>query len=327
MPPTHPQPLPRAATLILVRQHAGALQTYLLRRSPASGFMPGLFVFPGGLVDAADCDEGFWRDHQDLAPQAVIKQLGKGLGFADALSFAVAAVRETFEEAGVFFASKAGASDADLKRAGKRCLEQSRRHGWFRTLVETEGWTPRLSALTPWSHWITPVGMPRRFDTRFFVAVLPEGQDGRPDLREMTDGLWISPQQALAGNMAGHTPLSPPTLVTLHELLGHPTLSAFEQERRGRGWCEPIFPRLVPLGKGRGPMILEPWDPMYGREDLRIDAGKLPGSVLPPGAPFSRLWNDGGIWKPVKYAERRRAGDRPPRRRPQACAGVTPQRR
>lgn len=300
MQPAHPPPLPRAASLILVRQHAGELQAYLLRRSPTSSFMPGVFVFPGGRVDAADCDAAFWRDHQDLSPQAVGERLGKGLGFADALSYAVAAVRETFEEAGVFFASKAGAVAAELKRAGRRCREQSRRNGWLRTLVETEGWTPMLSALAPWSHWITPVGMPRRFDTRFFVAALPEGQDGRPDLRETTDGLWLSPQQALAGNMAGQTPLSPPTLVTLHGLLGHPTLSALQQELRGRGWGEPIFPRLVPLEKGRGSMIIEPWDPMYGREDLRIDAGKLPGSVLPPGAPFSRLWNDGGTWKPVK---------------------------
>lgn len=300
MSSSNPPPrLARAATLILVRQHAGELQAYLLRRSPASGFMPGLFVFPGGLVDADDGDEVFWRERQDLSPQALGERLGKGLRFSEALSYAVAGVRETFEEAGVLLAAKAGSTDEELKRAGERRLAEGGRHGWFRTLAETEGWILSLSALAPWSHWITPVGMPRRFDTRFFAAALPEGQEGRPDMRETTEGLWVSPRQALAGNRAGRTPLSPPTLVTLHELLNFPTLDALNRGVEGRGWGEPIFPRLVPLGKGAGSIIVEPWDPMYGREDLRVEAGSLPGRLLPAGAPFSRLWNDGGIWKPV----------------------------
>ena len=300
MSSSNPPPrLARTATLILVRQHAGELQAYLLRRSPASGFMPGLFVFPGGLVDADDGDEVFWRERQDLSPQALGERLGKGLRFSEALSYAVAGVRETFEEAGVLLAAKAGSTDEELKRAGERRLAEGGRHGWFRTLAETEGWILSLSALAPWSHWITPVGMPRRFDTRFFAAALPEGQEGRPDMRETTEGLWVSPRQALAGNRAGRTALSPPTLVTLHELLNFPTLDALNRGVEGRGWGEPIFPRLVPLGKGAGSIIVEPWDPMYGREDLRVDAGSLPGRLLPAGAPFSRLWNDGGIWKPV----------------------------
>lgn len=292
-------PLTRAATLILVRQHAGELQTYLLRRSPTSGFMPGLFVFPGGRVDAADGDEAFWGQHVDRAREAIGERLGRGLEFSEALSYAVAAVRETFEEAGVLLASKTDLVDEDLKRAGERRRAESTRHGWFRTLVENEGWVIAASALAPWSHWITPVGMPRRFDTRFFVAALPEGQEGRPDMREITEGLWASPRQALAGNLAGRTPLSPPTLVTLQAFLYYPTLAALRQGIAGRGWGEPIFPRLVLMGKGAGSVIIEPWDPMYAHEDLRVDAAKLPEGLLPAGAPFSRLWNDRGVWKPV----------------------------
>lgn len=300
MPAPKPSPpLARAATLILVRQHAGELQTYLLRRSPASGFMPGLFVFPGGLVDAADGDEAFWGRQLDRAPGAIGLRLGRGLAFPEALSYAVAAVRETFEEAGVLLASKKDFVDEDLKRAGERRLAESTRHGWFRTLVENEGWVITASALAPWSHWITPVGMPRRFDTRFFVAALPEGQEGRPDLREMTEGLWASPRQALEGNMTGRTPLSPPTLVTLQAFLKYPTLEALRKGIEGRGWGEPIFPRLIQMENGAGSVIIEPWDPMYGREDLRLDAAKLPQRLLPAGAPFSRLWNDRGVWKPV----------------------------
>jgi hypothetical protein len=165
--------------------------------------------------------------------------------------------------------------------------------------VEADGWILAISALRPWAHWITPVGMPRRFDTRFFMAILPEGQDGRPDLRETTEGLWINARQALAQNMEGRTPLSPPTLVTLHELMSFPTLERLQQELKNRSWGEPIFPQLVPLGKGRGAVIIEPWDPLYGRPGLRIEADRLSESLLPVGAPFSRLWNDGGVWKPV----------------------------
>jgi 8-oxo-dGTP pyrophosphatase MutT (NUDIX family) len=292
-------PLPRAATLILVREHGGRLETYLLRRSAASGFMPGVFVFPGGQVDPADADEGFWKGRMDLTLPAFAERLGRGLEPRVAMPYAVAAVRETFEEAGVLFASKAGAVAAAWERAVDRRFQESPRSGWFRSWVETDGWTLVFSALSPWAHWITPVGMPRRFDTRFFVAALPEGQDGRPDLRETTEGRWISPAQALAQNLDGRTPLSPPTLVTLHELLAYPTLSALRERLKVRGWGEPIFPRLLPHGEGRGAVIVEPWDPLYGQADLQIDPAALPQRLLPVGAPFSRLWHDGGIWKPV----------------------------
>lgn len=296
-----PQPsaLPSAATLILVRQHAGELQTYLLRRSPNSRFMPGLFVFPGGLVEPADGDESFWNGRVDASPSTAGTRPGRDLESSPGLRYAVAAIRETFEEAGVLFASSAGAGSAALKRAEERRRRERLPPDWLRQGAAAEGWTLRVSALRPWAHWITPVGMPRRFDTRFFIAVLPEGQNGRPDLRETTEGLWVGARQALAQNLDGRTPLSPPTLVTLHELAGYASLEHLEQGLPHRGWGEPIFPRLVSLGKGRGAVIIEPWDPMYGQADVRIEAGKLAENLLPAGAPFSRLWNDGGVWKPV----------------------------
>jgi 8-oxo-dGTP pyrophosphatase MutT (NUDIX family) len=299
MPLPHPLTLAWAATLILVRQHAGELQVYLLRRSPTSGFMPGLFVFPGGLVDVADGDEDFWKDRQDVDPDTVVERIGRGLNFSDASSYAVAAVRETFEEAGILLASKPGSADENLKLACERRLTNSQQAGWFRTLVDSDGWKLTISALAPWSHWITPVGMPRRFDTRFFVAALPDGQTARPDQRETTAGLWISPRQALADNLVGRTPLSPPTLVTLHEFLKYANLDDLQVSLKWRGWGDPIFPRLLTLGKKAGSVIIEPWDPMYGHGDLRIENKMLPESVLPPEAPFSRLWNDKGVWKPI----------------------------
>jgi 8-oxo-dGTP pyrophosphatase MutT (NUDIX family) len=300
MPPSLESVSPvRAATLVLLRQHSGELQVYLLRRSPASGFMPGLFVFPGGRVDAADCDEAFWEEHQDLTPDAVDERLGKGLCHADALSNAVAVIRETFEEAGILLALMSGAADDCLKKAEERRIAENRRSGWFRALVQSERWRLMTSALIPWAHWITPAGMPQRYDTRFFTALLPDGQSGRPDLYETTEGLWLSPEQALADNLAGRVPLSPSTLVTLYALLKHPTLKSLQADLKERGWGPPLSAQLVDLGKNAGSLIIEPWDPMYGRDDLEIDPRKLPLSVLSAEAPFSRLWDDGGIWKPV----------------------------
>jgi 8-oxo-dGTP pyrophosphatase MutT (NUDIX family) len=297
--PGQPASLPRAATLILVRQHGSEVQICLLRRSPASWFMPGVFVFPGGLVDAGDFEEAFWKGHVDLSPERIVDRLGQGLGYSDALSYGIAAIRETFEEAGVFLASLSTSTDEAMDRAHQWRLRESPRKGWFRQLVEDGAWALTFSALYHWAHWITPVGMPRRFDTRFFMAALPEGQDCRPDQREATEGLWISPRQALAANVDGRVPLSPPTVVTLQELLSYPTLERLQNEagRRGRG--APIFPRLISLQDNRGTVIIEPWDPLYGAETIRIDADKLSASVLSAGEPFSRLWNDRGVWKPI----------------------------
>ncbi|MGE5255256.1 MAG: NUDIX hydrolase [Hyphomicrobiales bacterium] len=300
--PSRPASLLAAAALILVRQLGGEVQIYLLRRSPTSWFMPGVFVFPGGLVDAGDFEGGFWKGHVDLEPERVVDRLGQGLGYSDALSYGIAAIRETFEEAGVFLASLFTSTAAAMERAHQWRLRESPRKGWFRQLVESGAWSLALSALYHWAHWITPVGMPRRFDTRFFMAAMPEGQNCRPDQREATEGIWLSPRQALAANVDGRVPLSPPTLVTLQELLSCPTLERLQYEagRRGRG--APIFPRLISLEDNRGAVIIEPWDPLYGAETIRIDTEKLSASVLPAGEPFSRLWNDRGVWKPVSLS-------------------------
>ena len=276
-------PIP-AASLILSRPSTGGLEVCLLQRSAASRFMPGSWVFPGGWIDASDRDAAFWVAHCDLASKAIADRLARGIDAAVALSAAVAAARETFEEAGVLFAGKIGAHPA---RTG------------FRRHFE-EGAPPlALSALAPWSHWITPVGMPRRFDTRFFAACLPAGEEVRPDGRETTAAIWTLPQRALEENMAGRLPLSPPTLATLHELLSFPTRDRLQAETGRRGWGEPILPRLVPLGNARGAVIVEPWDPMYASAEISIDAAMLEERVLPVGEPFSRIWNLNGFCRPV----------------------------
>ena len=109
--------------------------------------------------------------------------------------------------------------------------------------------------------------------------------------------LQRSPEEGLAGNLEGKIPLSPPTLVTLHELLKYPHINDLQTESRHRPWGQAILPRLVPLAKGA--VIVEPWDPLYREKELRIAPDPLPSLILPVGEPFSRIWYDGRLWRPI----------------------------
>lgn len=294
-----PVPVP-AATVILVREEAGHLQVYLLRRSQTSGFMPGSYVFPGGLVDDRDRDAALWLAHADLAADALAERLGAAAGGLETLCYGVAAVRETFEEAGVLLARSRPPAQGDFGRACERRLEEGPAHGWFTRLVVSDRWVLTLSALSCWARWITPERMPRRFDTRFFVAVLPPGQACLPDMRETTAGIWISPRAALEENASGKMPLSPPTIATLHEFLSTPDFQRLQSVLSGRGWGEPIMPRLLPLEKSGQFVLLLPWDPMYGLNENKIRLGEVEPLVLPAAEPFSRIWHCNGLFRPIR---------------------------
>jgi 8-oxo-dGTP pyrophosphatase MutT (NUDIX family) len=286
-----------AATVILTRQQAGELQVYLLRRAETSGFMAGNYVFPGGLLDPEDHNTSLWKDHVDLDADGLVNCLGGGLSATEALVYSIAAIRETFEEAGVFLAFKDDDNTQGLKKILKTRLAGSLPKGWLAKLVVSRGWILTLSALSRWSHWITPELMKRRFDTRFFVASLPAGQHCEPDGRETTHGIWISPEKGLAGNLTGEIPLSPPALITLHQFLQYSTLNDLENDTQNRQWGDALLPRLVHLDQGM--VIVEPWDPQYARSDIQINSSDLKASLLPVGKPFSRIWHHNGLWRPV----------------------------
>lgn len=285
-----------ASTVVLVREHEQELQVYLLRRSTKSGFFPGSYVFPGGALNPDERDVGFWQEHIDLSAEELGKTFGSGMDVSGFIAYGVAAIRETFEEAGVFLARKKNDGDESLGKIEERPSLGELNDGWFRKRVSDEGWLLSFSNLFPWSHWITPEAMPKRFDTRFFVASMPKGQECLPDDRETVHGVWVSPIQGLQGNRQGEIPLSPPTLVTLHQLLKFDSLESLSLEVRSRSWGDPIQPIQINLDKGV--VIVEPWDPYYGKE-IEIDPESLAAKVLPVGEPFSRLWLNQGIWRPV----------------------------
>jgi 8-oxo-dGTP pyrophosphatase MutT (NUDIX family) len=295
---THPPKSLPAATLILVRQRRAESQVYLLKRHAKSGFMAGHYVFPGGILDPDDWRFDVWKDHVDLAGTRLTSRLGGGLTPDAIVAYGVAAIRELFEEAGIFLANRLNQSEQDLGPILDLRTSPDLPTEWFLNLAVSEGWTVALSALSRWSHWITPVLMKRRYDTRFFLASLPPGQRCNPDNREITHGIWISPQEALAGNISGQIPLSPPTIVTLQEISKFPTLEDLKQEAQARKWQAPNLPRLIPLEKGS--VLIEPWDAQYHQPHIEIHAADLKNAVLPAGEAFSRIWYDGRLYLPIK---------------------------
>ena len=286
----------RASTVILARERAGEVQVYLLKRSDRSAFFPGNYVFPGGMVEPEDWGTRLWKAHADKDLKEISQRLGGPLTEEETLAHGVAGIRETFEEAGVLLAYRNEGRQVGLERLREQRMAEDLPRGWFQDWVVSEGWTLTLSGLARWAHWISPALMPRRYDTRFFLAFMPPGQECSPDTRETEHGIWISPRKGLAGNLRGEILLSPPTLITLHELLQYPDMGELEKEVETRPWGKTRLPRLIRLPKGL--LILQPWDPMWNQE-LEIDHGVLDEAALPLDEPFSRLWYHDGIWRPV----------------------------
>ena len=286
-----------AATVVLTRHHKGDLQVYLLKRSPHSGFMPGNYVFPGGTVDPQDRGSEFWKAHVDMDSESISSRLGGGLTVDEAIAYGVAVIRETFEEAGVLLAHQSQRTQGDLEKVCYRRKRDTLPKSWLREWVSSEGWTLEFSRLSRWSHWITPVARSRRYDTRFFLTIMPPGQQCTSDNLETTHGIWISPEKGLRANLQGDIPLSPPTLVTLHELLKFHHMNTLEQDLQNRQWGITRIPFLI--RSFQETMIVLPWDPMYDQED-RLDVNTLTKVPLTVGEDFSRLWYHEGIWRPVQ---------------------------
>jgi 8-oxo-dGTP pyrophosphatase MutT (NUDIX family) len=205
-----------AATIVLVRDGAEGLEAYLLRRQSTMDFAAGMYVFPGGKVHESDqeVDSG-------VGPPA--EEWGKRFGCdADtARGLVVAAVRETFEESGILLAGAdadtvvADTSGADMQAA--RLALENGEYGFAEFLAERR-LVLRADLLGAWSHWITPPFEPRRYDTRFFVAALPEGQVVGELTGEADRALWAPVRRVLEWVDAGKAMMLPPTAITCREV-------------------------------------------------------------------------------------------------------------
>jgi 8-oxo-dGTP pyrophosphatase MutT (NUDIX family) len=248
---------PRDASTVMLLRPAGAgagVEVLMLRRVAAMKFAPGAYVFPGGSVDPADYGAEVGWHGPDPA------EFGARLGASAVMARALvcAAVRETFEEAGVLLAGApdggpvadpsgpAWEADRAALVAGDVTLAE---------LLSRRGLVLRADLLVPWARWITPEGEPRRFDARFFAAALPAGQVATGHAAESDRIAWLRPGDAIESARAGQISMLPPTATTLHDFAVADAAGAAGAVAVGpdavneilgrRPVIEPVVPRLV----------------------------------------------------------------------------------
>jgi len=212
----------RAATVMLLKDTANGTVVHMLRRRASMAFAGGAYAYPGGGVDPRD-DE---HQVQWAGPTRAWWAARLGVDERAAQAIVCAAVRETYEEAGVLLAGPTPESvvgdttgaEWEADRAALVARDLS-----FAEFLERRGLVLRSDLLGAWTRWITPEFEPRRYDTWFFVAALPEGQRTRNASTEADRTVWIRPQDAADGYDKGELLMMPPTLATLRQLTAYGT--------------------------------------------------------------------------------------------------------
>jgi 8-oxo-dGTP pyrophosphatase MutT (NUDIX family) len=259
-PPRH------AATVVMLRDTAQGLEVFMLKRHGLSDVLGGAYVFPGGKLDASDSQ----LDpvvHLDQSPAQLHAALGEPeTGIDTAAGLYVAALREAFEESRVLFTN-------DTQAAHSALLQDP--HLPFNQLLSQLSIRLQTLGVVPWSRWITP-RMPsitnKRFDTRFFVAAVPAGQQARHDEHEATESVWLQPRQALTQYWNGDIELAPPQIMSLAHLARHATVASVLKAARAR-----LPPLILPesFDDEAGIRVLcYPGDPAHS-----VAARALPGAT------------------------------------------------
>lgn len=234
------RPAVDAATVVVVRDGPGGLEVLVQERHVETDFVGGALVFPGGRVEERDRDlpSDLWvgGDPADIGDRLGTDERG-GLGLL------VGAARESFEEARVLFARGPDGAlvgsdvldDPDVE-AARAALAAREAGGDLAALLRDKGLTLDLGGFHPLAWWVTPAGLHRRYDTRFFVAVVPGSQrdTARADRVETTSARWLPPAACLAGGEDGRFMVIFPTRRVLAELAEHGTVSDLLQAVDGR---------------------------------------------------------------------------------------------
>lgn len=238
-------PRPASTVLLLRDGAAGEIEVFMMVRHYEIDFNSGALVFPGGSVDNGD--------HEIIA-RSELYSGGEGLD-ASSLSFRIAAIRETFEESGILLARPGGSNSlVEAKRAAEiegrdRAALYEGKTTFLKVLTDNEV-VLALDELVPYAHWITPEGMPKRFDTWFFLAAAPPEQAGAHDGKESTDSIWVSPREALAGGESGRFKLPFPTTRNLIRLGKQGSVRAALNDSKGRKIVT-VMPVMTKLNGGR----------------------------------------------------------------------------
>jgi 8-oxo-dGTP pyrophosphatase MutT (NUDIX family) len=255
-------PVRDAATVMLLRDGPDGLEVCMLERNLRSDFVGGAHVFPGGGVDDEDRSPAASAVCRGRDDREASRLVGVDRG---GLAFWVAAIRESFEEAGVLLAT-----DRDGASLRLRDTESVRRFGHHRVAVDSgrrtlaeicveEDLLLDVGALHYFSRWVTPLGAPRRYDTRFFVAAAPAGQDALHEGREVVGTRWLTPADALAEHAAGAMTLIFPTVRTLVALDRFERAGDVLEHAAAQSAVEPVVPML--RDEGGGLRLVLPGDP------------------------------------------------------------------
>jgi glyoxylase-like metal-dependent hydrolase (beta-lactamase superfamily II)/8-oxo-dGTP pyrophosphatase MutT (NUDIX family) len=207
-----------AATLVLLRDGAEDLEVFMLQRTAQAVFLGGAYVFPGGALDPADADPALLPHVTGLDPDGANARLQLP---GNALAYWIAALRETFEEAGILVALDEAGAPLDEARVAALARHREALNAQrvsFADVLRGERLTLPLAGLAYYQHWITPPRRSRRFDTRFFMALAPHGQAGAHDNAETVQSLWIRPSDALARAKRGEIELAFATRFVLRDL-------------------------------------------------------------------------------------------------------------
>jgi len=262
-----------ASTVLLVRDARApratgqsTIEVFLARRHVETVFVGGAYVFPGGRVDPEDAIDSARCVGVDEASASRRLSLATG-----ALAHYVAAIRECFEEAGVLLAYDRSGRLLDFADPTVedrfRVLREQLNAGAITMgeVVEREDLRLATDRIEYWAHWITPIGEPRRYDTRFFIARAPGGQTAAHDQGELVNSAWVTPREAIERALRREWLIIFPTLMNLKVLGRHSDVD--EAIRWAASQPVPLTANLPRIFEGR---VVLPGHPKYEQAQTDI---------------------------------------------------------
>ena len=250
-----------AATVLTLRDSPNGYEILMLRRNLNSDFVGGAYVFPGGGVDASDAGPAAQAIAVGISDVDASQRLNLESG---GLAYYVACLRELFEEAGLLVACDEHNVPVTVEdQAALARMSQHRRdvNGGslgFVDMMQREGLLLDLRGVAYLAHWVTPVGPPRRYDTRFFVALAPSGQVAAHDAGETVADQWVRPVDALVQHERGDLEMILPTIRNLEAIAHFSTASEVLEYANSQTSIPCIEPRIV--DRGGEVVILIPGD-------------------------------------------------------------------
>jgi len=275
---TKPPATPKDAATVLLLRASTPFEIFMVRRHGRSKFMGGMYVFPGGKRDDSDNAVDHTRLCHGPSPNEAAQRMDPQMGADRALGLYIAAIRETFEEAGILLAVDIqgapidGAQHAETLATARQALQNNEKTLF--DVLESNQWRLNLAALRYYSHWVTPEVEPRRYSARFFVAHAPANQAGQHDSHETTDSLWISPKDALQQYEDGVFECAPPTLRVLEQMSEHPSVEQALSSAKNEP-CRPNAPQFAQDGDTMCLVLpgdpLHPYEPGLGRRRFALE--------------------------------------------------------